>query len=76
VVDRPRGRRHTIQLEYRFHRLFLEQLEQVYEVLLPDRRWCVASAESQADQEDKLNEQTGRHLCSSRANFKVPIERI
>src|SRR5207245_8046682 len=65
VADRPRGRRHTIRLEYRFDRLFPEKLEQVYEMLLPDQRWLVASADSQANQEEKLNEQTRRHLCSS-----------
>jgi hypothetical protein len=57
VGDRPRGRRHTIQLEYRFDRLLPEKLEQVYELLLPDKRWLVGSIESQANQEDKLNEQ-------------------
>jgi hypothetical protein len=40
VGERPTGRHHTIQLEYRFDRLLPAKLEEVYELLVPDKRWA------------------------------------
>jgi hypothetical protein len=54
-----------IQLEYRFDRLLAAKLEQVYDVLVPDKRWLVRTKECKAIQEEELNEQTRRHLRSS-----------
>ena len=64
VGERPPGRRHTIQLEYGFDRLLPAKLEQVYEQLVPDKRWPVKPTEPKAIQE-QLNEQTRGHLCLS-----------
>jgi hypothetical protein len=64
VGERPRGRHHALQLEYRFDRLLAAKLEQVYDVLVPDKRWLVRARESKAIPEEELNEQTRRHLCS------------
>jgi hypothetical protein len=44
-------------LEYRFDRLLSAKLEQVYDLLVPDKRWPL-----QTPIQEKLNEQTGRHL--------------
>src|SRR5438128_84342 len=60
-VNGHQGWRHTIQLEYRFDRLLSAKLEQVYELLVPDKRWPIHTTEIQ----EKLNEQARRHLCSS-----------
>jgi len=60
VGERPPGRRHTIQLEYRFDRLLSAKLEQVYELLVPDKRWAL-----QTPIQEKLNDEASRHLRSS-----------
>jgi hypothetical protein len=41
VAQRPSARRHKIQLEYRFDRLLGVKLEQVYQLLVPEKRWQV-----------------------------------
>src|ERR1700691_4967411 len=61
VGERPPGRRHTIQLEYRFDRLLSAKLEQVYGLLCPEKRWAVPTTAIQ----EKLNEQTRGHICTS-----------
>jgi hypothetical protein len=62
VAERPSARRHKIQLEYRFDRLLSVKLEQVYQLLVPEKRWQVGSLSADGNQgEDELNEQTRRH---------------
>jgi hypothetical protein len=41
VARRRPTRRHALQLEYRFDRLLAVKLEQVYQLLVPNKRWPV-----------------------------------
>ena len=57
MADRPPVQR-TLHLEYRFDRLLPEKLVQVYELLLPDKRWPAAG--ERASRQEMVNEEAGR----------------
>ncbi len=65
MAQRPSARFHKVHLEYRFDRLLGVKLEQVYQLLVPEKRWQVGSLRADNNQsEELLNEQTGRHICT------------
>src|ERR1700751_1870234 len=66
MARRRPTRRYTVQLEYRFDRLLVLKLEQVYQLLVPNRRWPVGvSAITEKQPQEHINELPRRDLCSS-----------
>ena len=64
MARRP-TRRHALQLEYRFDRLLAVKLEQVYQLLVPNKRWPVGvSAPAGSQPQERMNEPSRRDLCS------------
>jgi hypothetical protein len=52
-------------LEYRFDRLLAVKLEQVYQLLVPNKRWLVGVSATANDQpQEHMNELPRRDLCS------------
>jgi hypothetical protein len=52
-------------LEYRFDRLFTVKLEQVYQLLVPNKRWPVGvSGAADSQPGERMNEPPSRDLCS------------
>jgi site-specific DNA recombinase len=52
-------------LAYRFDRLLAVKLEQVYQLLVPNKRWPVGVSEAAENRpEEHMNELPGRNLCS------------
>ncbi len=49
-----------VELEYRFDRLLAEKLARAYQLLAPEQRQPISPPDSQ----EKISEQTGRHLRS------------
>jgi hypothetical protein len=64
VARRRATRRHTLRLEYRFDRLLAIKLEQVYQLLVPNKRWPVGVSATANDQsQEHMNELPRRDLC-------------
>ena len=60
MAKRASSDRHAVQLEYRFDRLLIRNLEQVYQLLVPEIRRPVGSMTLNSAQE-VTNEQAGSH---------------
>ena len=65
MARRRPTRRHVLQLEYRFDRLLAVKLEQVYQLLVPNKRWPVGvSAAPDKQPEERMNGLPRRDLGS------------
>src|SRR5215472_1944286 len=65
MAKRPPTQRYTLELEYRFDRLLALKLEQVYQLLVPHKRWPVGvSATDDKQPQEHINELPRRDLCS------------
>ncbi len=65
MASRRPTRRYTLQWEYRFDRLLALKLEQVYQLLVPHKRWPVGVSAADAKQpQEYINELPRRDLCA------------
>ena len=66
MAEPKRVRQHALQLqwEYRFDRLLSEKLAQVYQVLVPEKRWSTGAVltESGRSTQEVMDEQNSVHL--------------
>ena len=60
-------RQRTLQLEYRFDRLLPAKLTQIYQMLVPDKRWSTGEEHLEAARRasEVMHEQARGHLRSS-----------
>ena len=62
MAERKATPRHALQLEYRFDRLLTEKLTQVYQLLVPDKRWSIGQVLPTVESAEVEDEQNGSHL--------------